>query len=236
MKKNLPATVFALTGFLGILCLVTRFWYLSVAMDKNGLLTPHAGNIICWILTAAAVVCCLLLVLPQKPQICFLKTPLAYGSAIAHTAALAVISRQLLKGSTFLETLAGVLAFLACLCAALQLFLRITNKPVPVLSRFPLILFLLIFFLCAYQQWSAQPQTALYVFPLLALVCLTLSAFQRAALELDNGNSTLYLLFAGGAIFFCLAAVPNEPLWLFYLLMAPAVLLDLCAEKAPQEA
>lgn len=234
MKKNTPLLLSLTSTILGILCLLSRQWYLSSAVDEKGLLTPHTGNIISWILTAAAIAVCLLLVLAKKPCVCFEDTPLIYGSTVAYTLSLGTVAGHLLAGNSALDTVAGILALAAALSIVLQMVCRLSGKSIPVFSRFPLILFYLFFLLSAYQHWSTQPQTTLYVFRLLALVCLTIAAYQRAALALHSGNTSIYLICAKLAVFFCLAAVPGGNNWLFYLFMAPAIILDV--EKCRQEA
>lgn len=234
MKKNIPLLLSVISTVLGILCLLSRHWYLSSAVDETGLLTPHAGNMASWILTAAAIAVCLLLVLTRRPRFHFEDTPLIYGSTVAYTLSLGTVAGHLLAGNSLLDIIAGMLALAAALSVVLQTVCRLSGKPVPVFSRFSLILFYLFFLLSAYQHWSTQPQTTLYVFQLLALVCLTIAAYQRAALALHCGNFAVYLICAKLAVFFCLAAVPGERNWLFYLFMAPAVVLDV--EKCRQEA
>lgn len=226
MKKHTPALLSVICTVLGLLCLFSRQWFLTCAVDQKGLLLPHAGNAVSWILTAAAIAVCLLLVLTKKPSISFENSPLNHGSTLVYALALGAVSGQLYTQHSTLDLLAGVLAMITALCAVLQMVCRLAQKPIPVFSRFPLILFYLFYLLSAYQHWSTQPQTLLYVFPLLALVCLTISAYHRAALELHMGNQSIYLISTNLAVFFCLAAVPGNSSWIFYLPMAPAVLLD----------
>lgn len=235
MKRNTPQLLCILSSGLGCLCLFARVWYLSSAVDYKGLLVPHAGNIISWILTAAAILSCLLLVLLRKPKITFEHAALTYGSTAAYALALGSVAGQLLTAGSLLNMIGGILALVSALCAVLQLVYRLSGKSVPGLCRFPLIAFFLIYLLCAYQQWSTQPQTTLYVFQLLALVCLAVHAYHRAALTMHMGSHSIYLICLGLAVFFCLAAVPGDSNWMFYLFMAPAVMLDVCVETGYQE-
>jgi len=67
-------------------------------------------------------------------------------------------------------------------------------------------LFLLLYLVSRYQDWSGNPQLQDYVFELLALVCLTLFSYQCAAFEVGTGNRRMQLATGLLALLLCGAA------------------------------
>lgn len=237
MKKNtLPALVAVVCTLAGAVCMLLRQWLLTTGIDQKGLLVAgHIGNIASWCITAAVLLALGLFTVLRKPQCQF------HTSRFSHIGSMLQILAFGMASTTFDRTsILSVLCYLAALltgiCYIIRLLLHINVKQIPPLLYSAPVVFYLLFILCCYQHWSSQPQLQLFGFQLLALVCLTVSAYHRAAIALNIGNSRLYFFFSNAALFLCLAAIPGDSKPLFFLLMAASTLLDGCATADPEEA
>lgn len=238
MKKNtFPALIAALCTLAGVLCMAVRQWLLTADTDQKGLLVAgHPGDVISWILTGLVLLTLIAVTVWYKPRCRFYGSGLAGVGIVAQASALAFLSGPLLRSGSTVAVIAVIFALLSLLCCIAKILYRVNMKKFPPLLYFPLVIFYLLFLVYCYQDWSSQPQLQLYVFQLLATVCLTLTAYQRAALALNTGSSTTYFLTSNAAVFFCLAAVPGAEHFLLFLLMAVATLLDGCTASTDREA
>ena len=66
------------------------------------------------------------------------------------------------------------------------------------------------------QIWGAVPQLQEYFFPLLASVCLILSAYYKTTLVAKKSNAKLLAFFSQSALFFCCLSL-NSRQWPLYL-------------------
>lgn len=95
-------------------------------------------------------------------------------------------------------------------------------------------LFLVFHTLGQNQTWGIFNQPAWSFFPIMASVFLSLAAFYRANLAVGAEDLRKYLFFRHGAVFFCLAALPHDPL--FYGLFALSFLLSPLPVATPEMA
>lgn len=236
MKKNtLPALVAVACTLAGVICMILRQWLLTTGTDSKGLLVDgHIGNIASWCISIVilAVLCVIIIIF--KPQCQFHVGRFHSLGILLQTLALGVIPRTLGYGSV-LSAITAISALAAQICCVAQLLLQINLKKIPSLLHCVPVVFYLLFILCQYQRWSSQPQLQLFGFQLLALVCLTVSAYHRAAMALSIGNGRLYFFFSNAALFLCLAAIPGDEMPLFFLFMAASTLLDGCRVCPPEE-
>ena len=217
----------ALCAALGLVCLCVRQWLLGTAVDDQGLLAVnHPGILISWLLLAA-VVCILCLSLRERQVYHFSPTPLSSVSMLFLAAGYAFAGVKLIAdhGQT-LSFIAGGLAVFSALCALLLAFAMYRKLRLHPFVYCPPALFLLLFLVCRYQQWSGEPEMPRYLFQMLAVVSLMFTAYHRAALESDKKGVRPYLLLSRAAIFFCIAAIPGSLYGILYGCCAVALLLD----------
>ena len=230
MKKlSNPAALGILCTAGGLLCLAARLWLVTAGVDHKGLLIPgHPGDLLSW-LTAAAVAAVMALALwGQKPKCRFVPSLHSCAGTLAMTVGFAITAGELLAGGTVISLVTGIFGLVSALCGVYTAFCQYKGQRASLLIRCPAIVFFMLLLVCRYQLWSAEPQVQRYGFQLFALVCLTLAAYQRAALEGGTGSAVFYLAASRGAVFFCLAATAGSGHGVFYLLMDIATLLDGC--------
>lgn len=212
---------------LGLLCLLIRQWMLGDAPDEKGLLAAgHPGIVLSWLLLAAAV-CVLCLALRQRQVYHFSPTSLSAVGMVFSTVGYGITAWQLLSTrAQTLAVLAGAFAALSALCALLLAFAMYRRLRLHPFVYCPAVLFLMLFLICRYQQWSSEPELQRYLFQMLSVVALMFTAYHRAALESDKKGVRSYLLFSRAAIFCCIAAIPGSLYGMLYGCSAVALLLD----------
>jgi len=129
----------------------------------------------------------------------------------------------------------AVLAFAAVPCLVCIGVFRFTHRRPSFLLHCGLCLFFAVHMICQYRVWSSNPQTADYLFGLLACVFLTLAAYYRAGFDLDAGKRRKLLLCGLLAGFFCICSLAGEGEKHFYLSGALWSLTDLCAVAPMQQ-
>lgn len=214
----------------GLLTCLLRLWFLTGGTDDRGMLiASHPGNILVWVLTAATALA--IFWFGRKPASSKVRTVQAPIPGILSTlaASIGITSAVglLFRGNAPLHTLAGIVGVLAAMGFILAAVLRWRKLRPHFLIYCAVVVFLMLFPIYQYQQWSAVPQLDRYIFQLVASVCLMLSAYYRTALE-QGGSFRLFLLFSRSAVFFCLAAIPGSRMSIFYLAMAIWMLIDSC--------
>lgn len=238
MKKNtLSALLASGCTLAGVLCMAIRQWLLTAATDGKGLLQAgHPGAAVSWILTGLVLLALAAATLYSMPRCSFQESPLTLVGNGIQAVALGVLAAQLLRTGDGLSLITAIAAVAAALCCLANAVCRVCSLRYKPLLRCPLVIFYLLFLVFCYQSWSSEPELQRYGFQLLALVCLTLAAYHRAALAMKLGSSRMYLFAANAAVFLCLAAVPGGAHSLFFLLMAVATVLDGCTVKSSREA
>lgn len=217
----------ALCAALGLVCLCTRQWLLRAGTDEKGLLTAtHPGMLICVLLLAAAL-CVLCLALRQQQTYRFRNSALSIVSMVFFAIGYGTAAWKLLANRA--QTLSmvtgiwGAVCVLCALCIAFALSRKVRLHP---FVYCPFVIFFMLFLVCRYQQWSSEPELQRYLFQLLSVCSLMVSAYHRAALEADKKGARVYLLLSRAAVFFCIAAIPGSVYGPLYGCCAVAIILD----------
>ena len=217
----------ALCAVLGLACLCVRQWLLRTGADDKGLFPAFHPGILLSLLFLAAALCILCLALRRQQVYRFRNSPLSIISMIFFAVGYASSAWKLLANRPqTLSVIAGILGIVSAVCAlyiAFALFRKIKLHP---FIYCPAALFLMFLLVCRYQQWSGEPELQRYLFQMLSVISLMLSAYHRAALESDKKGARSYLLISRAAVFFCIAAIPGSIYGPLYGCSAVAVILD----------
>ena len=95
------------------------------------------------------------------------------------------------------------------------------------LAHCAMVVFLLFRILATCQDWGAEPQLQLYLFPLLGSLSLLLTSYYRAEVDAMTGDYRKYVFFGQIALFCCLMCLPGDD-WLFYMSAAVWLVTDHC--------
>lgn len=237
MKKNtIPALIAVVCTLSGVVCMLLRLWLLTTGVDPKGLLVRgHVGDITSWCITGAVLIGLGIFTAVSKPQCQFHTSRFSHIGSILQVIAFGAASTTF-ERTSMLSALCCLAALLAGISCVIRLLLRSNDKPISAPLYCAPVIFFLLFILCRYQHWSSEPQLQLFSFQLLALVCLTVSAYHRAAMAVNLGSSSLYFFFSNAALFLCLAAIPGDSMPLFFFFMAVSTLLDGSSFAVPEEA
>lgn len=198
-----------------ILGFILRFWLLTAAVDHRGLIVSgHIADIFSWILTAIVLVALLIGTEPLKEasKYRFNFPPFLQGGLGSCLAAFGILITSLVE---FIQKhpSANLLTFLlGLLCAAILTFTGFCRlkgiHPSPLFHSIVCI-YLTLFLFGRYRMWSSDPQLQDYVFELLAIICLMLASYHRAAFDANFGNRRWYSFFAFAAFYFCMVCLPG---------------------------
>lgn len=229
-----------LTGLcagLGLVCLCMRQWLLRTGTDEKGLLVSgHPGMAISLLLLAVCV-CILCLALRQKQIYSFRKSPLSILSMIIFAIGYGFAAWKLLSShSQTLSVIAAILGILSAVCSLLIAFGLLRKFRLHPLVYCPAVLFFMFLLTYRYQQWSGEPELQRYLFQMLSVVSLMISAYHRAALEADKKGARVYLLSSRASVFFSIAAIPGSVYGVLYGCAAVAIILDGFTVSKRQEA
>lgn len=199
----------------------------STAIDQKGLLIQgHPGMILSWLLLAV-VICVLCLSLKKRQVYHFSPTALSSVSMVFFSLGYGFTAWQLLvTRAQPLSVITGILAAFSALCTLLLAIALGRKLRLHPFVYCPPALFLMLFLVCRYQQWSGEPELHRYLFQMLCVVALMFTAYHRAALESDKKGIRPYLLLSRAAIFCCIAAIPGSSYGVLYGCCAVALLLD----------
>lgn len=219
----------------GLLGMLLRFWLLADGIDRDGLLIcTHPANIIGWILTALAVGLIFFgtrrLLSAAKYEFNFPASGIG-GIAIALGALGILVCAITTLGSKqdALALACGILGLICAIILGYTAWCRWKGKRYSVVFHGMVCLFFMIFLLCRYRSWSANPQLQDYCFQLLGGVCLLIGTYHRTCFDGNTGNRRSLSLFRLLAVYFCLLAIPGTKDWFFYLTGALWSLGDLCS-------
>lgn len=217
----------ALCATLGLVCLCVQQWLLTSGVDHKGLLAVgHPGKLFS-LLLLAGVVCIVCLSLKERQVYHFSPTALSAVSMLFFAVGYAYSAWKLFSHRTqTLTVLAGIFAAVSALCALLLAFALYRKLRLHPFVYCPPVLFLMLFLVCRYQQWSSEPEVLRYLFQMLCVVGMLFTAYHRAALEADKKGVLAYLLISRATIFCCIAAIPGSLYGVLYGCSAVALLLD----------
>lgn len=211
--------IFALLGLAGMLL---QNWYFRTGLDEAGLMMSwHPANIITLILLIVTVV----LTLVSAPYIHSPKIPRAIR---AFGAALGVIFTVI--AAWRLYTKGDYLIFAMCVLSGVGsmyiLWVRITGRRIHYSVYGAFALSFMFYLISRYRIYSAEPETLRYVFKILALVCMMLVFYQKAALIAHIGNFRSYHFWRSLTLFLCFTAIPSSKNPMLYLFGALWLLVD----------
>ena len=217
----------AICATLGLVCLCLRQWLLRTGIDDKGLFTAfHPGMIVSMLLLAAAL-CVLVLALRQQQVYRFRNCALSIVSMVFFAIGYSSAAWKLLLGrAQTLSVIAGILGIVSAVCALCIAFALLRKIKLHPFIYCPAVLFLMFLLVCRYQQWSGEPELQQYLFQMLSVISLMISAYHRAALEADKKGARNYLLISRAAVFFCIAAIPGSVYGPLYGCCAVAIILD----------
>ena len=217
----------SICAIFGMACLFVRQWLFSTGIDQKGLLvTGHPGILLSW-LFLVVVICVLCLSLRKRQVYHFSPTALSSVSMVFFALGYGFTAWQLLvTRAQILSTVTGILAAFSALCTILLAVALGRKLRLHPFVYCPPALFLMLFLVCRYQQWSGESEVHRYLFQMLAVVALMFTTYHRAALESDKKGVRPYLLLSRGAIFCCIAAIPGSSYGVLYGCCAVALLLD----------
>ena len=237
MKKNLffrPSILPLFTLIAGGVGFVLRLIFIRTQMDASGLLSTNQPlSILLYALTACTLLVLFLCVRPLKaaPDRCkkmFRKSNLhAFGCGAAVVGVLIIGFQQILSRMDILSALTMLMAVVATGCFVLLAFARRKGATPHYLVHVGIIVFFMLQLITLYRTWSPESQLSLYLFPLLASVCLLNAAYQAVCLDERKSDRRAYVFFNQAALYFCFLSLTDKQ-WPFYLGMAVFFATNLC--------
>lgn len=221
--RHLPA-VTLLSGVLGLL--LQLFVRLYAIDDKHLLVTEHPSVTLLYILTAG-ILGIFFLVSRQEKDVGATFPVTTPGLVGVYQTALAVAVQTMRTVSaepnrfTLIQTVAGIVTVAAFIADDIR---RKKGKSFGSLSYGSTSLFILFYTLSQQQSRGLATQPAQIFFPLMACVFLMMGTFYKAYLCVGENALRQYLFFYYGGIFFCMTAIPEDPL--FFGLLAVSLLLS----------
>jgi chromate transport protein ChrA len=219
----------------GVLTFLTRLWLIvGIGRDKWGLLDETSfPAILSWIFVALTMAVLGLGVWKMErkklrtkvfpapvPAIGMILTAICFGycSVMGFSAEVAEEAKNLANLCNILGLLAaGALVFLA--------WCQWKGKCPNMLLHSLVCVYLMVYLVSHYQLWTSTPQLQGCFFEMLAIVCVMLACYQRAAADIGEGSRRNFTFFSCAALFFSLATLPdwNEPvffigcaIWMFF--------------------
>lgn len=232
MKKLFSHPLFHYAfAVLGLLGMALQFWFFSAAPDDRGLRPVwHPATILTFLIIAVTVV----LIFLSRRHATFPKHPVLVR---VMGAVLAAVFTGISAWNMLLQHnhLAGILAVLAAAGSVYVVWARLSKQRVfyGVYAIFALCY--MFYLISRYRDWSAEPETLLYIFQLLALVCMMLVFYQKAALHAHTGRFASYHLWHNLATVLSLIAVPSAASPMLYLAGAIWLILDPPPRSAHRE-
>lgn len=235
MKKSyspdlLPLIVLAA----GIVGMLLRLWQYVGGTDGKGLLIPgHPSTILLLILTVASLALILLctwnLSQGSKYRYNFPESmPGCVGAAAAAMGVLVASVLDLLTGQDMLTLISGFLGMMAAASLCVLAVSRLRGQIPHVVFPLCVTLYLMLHLICQYRVWSGEPQLLSYCWPLLASVCVMLSAYQTAAFGGQLGHRRPQAFFHLAALYFCCLSLIGDHDPGFYLAMGVWMFTDIC--------
>lgn len=219
--KCKPKMIPFLTFGSGIVLFLLRLWLIATGLDERNLLRPeHPANALSFLVLAVGLGLLYLCLRPLsgKPayQKLFSKSPFAlFGSVLGSISILITVFRDytdVADKATLLCCVLGVAAAVGLLIAGI---LQWQGKRPSVVCHSLVALFLMVYLVCRYRHWSAEPELQEYFFQLLASVFLMLTAYYRACLDALVGSRRQFVFFNYASVLLCFSALPQDN-WVLY--------------------
>ena len=235
--KPVLAPILALAA--GVVGFFLRFWLFRTGIDDKGLLvTGHAADTACWILTALVILVLALCVRGLAPlgkySQLFPARPLAgIGCILAAAGILYVNIRDLLQRQDAITVVTLILGVVAAIALLILGICRWRGGRPSFWVQSAMTIYFMLHLVSQYRLWSAEPQLSVYFFPLLASVLLMLTAYHGTVLDATKKGSRRWFVFSSqAALYFCLLSLQGSS-WPFYLTMALWLATGLCSLKSP---
>lgn len=222
--------------------MMLRVWLLISGVDSEGLIIrSHPVHTLVWVLTAVFFVILAAstwgMAKPGKYALSFPKSVWgAVGSWIGAAGMLIGAITSFTSGKDFLDVVVGITGLLAAGGLAFGGWCRYQGRHPAFFFHAAVCVHLALRLVSSYRMWSADPQLEDYVFQMLALVCLMLAAYYRAAFDANMGSSAGYLNTALSAVFFSCMALPGADGKAFFICMALWLLTNPCKVAGEEEA
>ena len=199
---------------MGLAAMVTRFALYAFAIDEKGLLTPwHPLEILLWVLTAGAVV----LVLQVRKLHGSRKYALNFPASVTSAAGCGIFAagilltvlqnRYALSAMEFLRNAVCLLAVPALTALAIC---RVRGKRPYFVFHAEICLFLVLYTIDRYRDWSSCPQLQDAFFPMMGCILLLLFTYHQTAFDVGMGKRRMQISCGLLTVFACLAAVPHN--------------------------
>jgi hypothetical protein len=235
MKKFLkPELLPLLTLAAGMMGMLLQLWQYVGGTDEKGLiLRGHISAILLGILTVFVLALILLGTwgLREGNQYRFnfpASLPGCVGAGLAAIMIFVTAVGDLIARQDFLILVTGLVGLVAGASMVAMSIGRLRGRQVCFLFPLAVCLFLMMHLICQYRVWSGEPQIMSYCYPLLATVCVMLSAYQDAAFAGNFGNRRAHAALHLAAVYFCCASLIGDHTPLFYLAMGVWMLTDMC--------
>ena len=200
-RKDFQKFLFAAAG---LVVLAMRNILYATAVDATGRVA--AGHPLRWAVTGVSLLAAVGIVLSWKEEalpkqglnagLGHLALALGIGTTVAANA-------PLMPGTLGLAWL--VSGWLSVPCLAVAGFFRLKKQPVPFLTHAIPTVFLLVHLLNHYQLWCRNPQLMDILFPLLAVIALTVTLYQHTAFDVGMGSGRQLNAAQCAALFLCMA-------------------------------
>lgn len=203
-KQSLPALagLLAAAGYF-----LRRLVYTGAVDEKNLLVRGHPLVLALWVLTAAALAVIAVLALREKKGSELYAENFSQSAAafFGHGMMAAGVLVTVLLNDAVMPGLLGLLwkwlGWATPVCLLLAGAARLRGK-VPFFGFYAVAcLFFAVHVVNHYQAWCSNPQLTDYFFALMAMVALTLFAYQQAAFAADSGDRRMLTLLGLGAVY-----------------------------------
>ena len=216
------------------LAFVLQLWLHGSVNDLALLPTGHISQVLSFILMALFLATLFLFVRKLNPissyAALYPASPLrGIGSCIGGIGLL-YSAISLLPGNGFSGVLGLILGVFSAVALCIIGFCRYTGKQPNGWLHFLPMAYLVLFAILQVAEWSRMPQTASYLYPLLATIFLLLAALYRAKLSIRLENRRWMVFVSQAAVFFCCGALASGHA-IFYLCMAAWMSCDCCTLK-----
>ncbi|MBO5317840.1 MAG: hypothetical protein J6A74_05305 [Oscillospiraceae bacterium] len=210
---------------MGGIALCARSWLYAAGTDEKGLFLPsHPALILSFVLSALFLGALALCVLSAKNtgsyRELFPRSALcAAGNVIGGIGIIPTAASLLVSRENNIYLLCGIAGIFAAIALVLRAWCRWKGRKPSFYLQGIVTVFLLMFCICRYRSWSTEPQFGTYFFQLLACVLLMVYSYQCTAVDAGSGNLQMLTFTGQGALFFCLATLPDGD-GFFFLTMA----------------
>lgn len=214
----------------GIVGFALQIWLFSLEDAKGLLPQGHISEILSFILLALVVAVCWFGVQNSAPTKDYCELfPTSKVAAVGGLIGAAGMgfSAFMLPATGFLRYLIPVFGLLGAGALVAISYCRFEGRQPNSMLHGAITVYLILRTMGACRIWGAEPQLQVYFFQLMASLFLLLACYYRAALDLQAGNSRMYVFFSQAALFCCCLCVPGGD-WLFYLSAGIWMATDYC--------